>query len=138
MYALIINLLYRQPHNKNIDNSNNSSSSNPVMTIIFAKIQGKFVVCFHVLYVFIMFFLVAFEFKYDFMCFRLNYDNFDTILPRRIGHTIYSCCPGWTKVSKHSHGCTKRMAIAFLSWISNSIHSNTEKKRKKNNDNEIC
>ncbi|XP_055321584.1 uncharacterized protein LOC129577851 [Sitodiplosis mosellana] len=38
---------------------------------------------------------------------RLNYDNFNTILPRRIGHTVYSCCPGWSKVSKHSHGCTK-------------------------------
>lgn len=41
---------------------------------------------------------------------RMNYE----IASRRIGHTIYNCCPGWTKISKNSHGCTKRKQSLFV------------------------
>lgn len=39
---------------------------------------------------------------------RLLFDSSNMIPQRRTNHAVYNCCPGWAKINKHSHGCTKR------------------------------
>lgn len=101
MYASIINPLQRQ-HYKKIGKC---LAEMPAI----AKIRGNVYGRVHGTLNFINHFSI-----FNWNNFRLNYDHYNTIHARRIDHTIYNCCPGWTKISKHSHGCTKRKNFHFV------------------------
>lgn len=107
MYASIINPLQRQ-HYKKIGKC---LAEMPAI----AKIRGNVYGRVHGTLNFINRFSI-----FNWNNFRLNYDHYNTIHARRIDHTIYNCCPGWTKISKHSHGCTKRkkcFSFCCSKWV---------------------